>query len=140
MQIVTVEIFKVYFNQMKLGDDTALNEIYSDNVLFIDSIHRISGIENLKSYFKKLDTNLIEGSFRFIDQSIRDNTAYLQWEMNLRLKRPRKNVKASGISVLTVEQKITRHRDYFDAGELFYENIPLLGKIIRFLKKKIASL
>ncbi|MFB2121468.1 nuclear transport factor 2 family protein [Parapedobacter sp. 2B3] len=139
MQIETVEKFKVYFNQMKLGDDTALNEIYSDNVLFIDPIHRISGIENLKSYFKKLDSNLIEGSFRFIDESIRDNTAYLQWEMNLRLKRPRKNVKASGISVLTVEQKITRHRDYFDAGELFYENIPVLGSIIRSIKKKMAS-
>lgn len=139
MQIETVEKFKVYFNQMKLGDDTALNEIYSDNVLFIDPIHRISGIENLKSYFKKLDSNLIEGSFRFIDESIRDNTAYLQWEMNLRLKRPRKNVKASGISVLTVEQKITSHRDYFDAGELFYENIPVLGSIIRSIKKKMAS-
>ena len=139
MQIETVEKFKAYFNQMKLGNDTILNEIYSDNVIFIDPIHQINGIENLKSYFKKLDGNLIKGSFRFIDESIRDNTAYLQWEMNLHLKRPRKNVKASGISVLTVEQKITKHRDYFDAGELFYENIPLLGKIIRSLKKKIAS-
>lgn len=140
MQRETVEKFKAYFSQMKLGNDTILNEIYSDNVIFIDPIHQINGIENLKSYFKKLDGNLIKGSFRFIDESILDDTVYLQWEMNLHLKRPSKNVKASGISVLTVEQKITKHRDYFDAGELFYENIPLLGKIIRFFKKKIASL
>lgn len=139
MQIETVEKFKAYFSQMKLSNDTILNEIYSDNVIFIDPIHQINGIENLKSYFKKLDGNLIKGSFRFIDESILDDTVYLQWEMNLHLKRPRKNVKASGISVLTVEQKITKHRDYFDAGELFYENIPLLGKIIRSIKKKIAS-
>lgn len=139
MNIETVEKFKEYFTQMRFGDDTVLNEIYSDNVIFIDPIHRINGIENLKSYFKKLNDNLIDGSFLFIDESIRDNTAYLQWEMNLYLKRPRKNVKASGISVLSVEQKIIKHRDYFDAGELFYENIPFLGKIIHFLKKKIAS-
>lgn len=139
MQLETVERFKAYFVQMKLGDDSALNEIYSDNVIFIDPIHRISGVENLKAYFKKLDSNLIEGSFQFTDESIHGNTAYLQWEMNLRLKRPSKIVKASGISVLTVEQKIIRQRDYFDAGELFYENIPVLGNIIRFLKKKIAS-
>jgi len=41
--------------------------------------------------------------------------------------------------VLTVEDKIVEHRDYFDAGELFYENVPILGGIIRTLKKKIAQ-
>ncbi len=139
MQIETIEKFKAYFRHLKLGDDSALNEIYSDNVIFIDPIHRINGIENLKSYFKKLDSNLIEGSFQFTDESIIDNTAYLQWEMKLQLKRPKKDVKASGISVLTLEQKIIKHRDYFDAGELFYENIPVLGSVILYLKKKIAG-
>ncbi len=139
MQIETIEKFKAYFRQLKFDDDTALNEIYSDNVIFIDPIHRINGIENLKSYFKKLDSNLMEGSFQFTNESIIDTTAYLQWEMNLQLKRPKKNVKASGISVLTLEQKIIKHRDYFDAGELFYENIPVLGSVILFLKKKIAG-
>lgn len=139
MQIETVEKFKTYFTQMKFVDDSMLNEIYSDDIIFIDPIHRISGIENLKSYFKKLDSNLMEGSFKFIEESICDNIVYLQWEMNLHLKRPKKNVKTSGISVLTIEQKIIKHRDYLDAGELFYENIPVLGKIIRFLKKKIAG-
>src|SRR5690554_7658843 len=108
MQRETVEKFKAYFSQMKPSNDTILNEIYSDNVIFIDPIHQINGIENLESCFKKLDGNLIKGSFRFIDESILDDTVYLQWEMNLHLKRPRKNVKASGISVLTVEQKITK--------------------------------
>lgn len=139
MQIEIIEKFKAYFTRLKLDDDTALNEIYSDHVLFIDPIHRINGIENLKSYFKKLDSNLIEGTFQFTDESIIDNTAYLQWEMNLQLKRPKKNVKASGISVLTFEQKIIKQRDYFDAGELFYENIPVLGSLILYLKKKIAG-
>jgi len=139
MNIEAVLKFKTYFNQMKLSDDNALNEIYSDNVTFIDPIHRINGIKNLKSYFEKLNNNLVEGSFQFTDESVIDNTVYLQWEMNLQLKRPKKTVKASGISVLTVEQKIIRHRDFFDAGELFYENIPVLGSVIRFLKKKIAN-
>lgn len=139
MQRETIEKFKAYFTQLKLDDVAVLNEIYSDNIIFIDPIHSINGIENLKYYFKKLDGNLIEGSFQFTDESIIDNTAYLQWEMNLKLKRPKKHVKASGISVLTVEQKIIKQRDYFDAGELFYENIPVLGSVILFLKKKIAS-
>ncbi|MBK6263848.1 nuclear transport factor 2 family protein [Marivirga sp. S37H4] len=136
--IETVEKFKSYFAQLKLDNNAVLNEIYSEDVIFTDPIHQIKGLENLKSYFKKLDSNLVEGSFQFTDESSRDNIVYLQWEMHLSLKRPKKKVKASGISVLTIEQKIIKHRDYFDAGELFYENVPVLGNIIRFLKKKIA--
>ncbi|MCJ8290296.1 MAG: nuclear transport factor 2 family protein [Crocinitomicaceae bacterium] len=134
-----IKKFKKYFTELNLGDTSVLNEIYSDKVFFKDPIHEINGIKNLKSYFKKLNENLIQGSFIFTDETIVDKKAYLSWEMELKLKKPKKNIKASGISVLTFEQKITQHRDYFDAGELFYENIPLLGRIIRLLKKKLAN-
>jgi hypothetical protein len=139
MKEVVVKKFRNYFAQMDFNNNFVLNEIYSDNVVFIDPIHEINGIDNLSKYFNKLNDNLIEGSFLFTDESISGNKAYLSWEMNLKLKKPNKNVKASGISVLTIEEKIIKQRDYFDAGELFYENIPILGSLILFLKKKIAN-
>lgn len=134
-----IEQFKNYFTQMDFNNNSILEEIYANDISFIDPIHKICGIENLMQYFKKLNDNLIEGSFQFTDESVVNNKVYLSWEMNLKLKKPNKNVRASGISVLTIDEKITSQRDYFDAGELFYENIPILGGIIRFLKKKIAK-
>lgn len=139
MSTEALEKFKAYFSAMNLSDIDVLDGIYSEDVIFIDPIHQIEGLKNLKSYFKKLNENLLEGSFLFVSESESGNTVYLQWEMNIKLKRPDKTVKASGISVLTIDRKIIKQRDYFDAGELFYENIPVLGSIIRFLKKKIAG-
>ncbi len=139
MNEVIIKKFTNYFAKMDFDNDSALNEIYSDDIVFQDPIHKICGIERLYDYFSKLNDNLVEGSFHFTDESTVDNKAYLSWEMNLQLKRPKKNVKASGISILTIEEKIIRQRDYFDAGELFYENIPVLGSMIRYLKKKIAN-
>ena len=41
----------------------------------------------------------------------------------------------SGISRLTIaEGRVLHHRDYFDAGELLYENLPLLGSAIRLVR------
>lgn len=135
-----IEKFKYYFTQMDFDNSSVLDEIYSNNIVFVDPIHEISGLETLKKYFNSLNNNLIEGSFLFTDESTVDNKTYLSWEMNLKLKRPRQNVKATGISMLTIEEeKIVKQRDFFDAGEMFYENIPILGTIIRFLKKKIAT-
>ena len=113
-----IEKFKEYFTELNLVDTSILNEIYSDKVSFKDPIHEINGIENLKSYFKKLNENLIQGSFLFTDETIIENKAYLSWEMNLKLKKPKKKIKVSGISVLVFDEKITEHRDYFDAGGL----------------------
>ncbi len=139
MGTIVVEKFKDYFSPIDFTKQSVLNEIYSDNIVFKDPIHETHGIESLKSYFQKLNENLIEGSFNFTDESIVDNKAFLSWEMNLRLKRTKKTVKATGISVLIIEDKIISQRDYFDAGELFYENIPVLGGIIRSIKKKLSK-
>ena len=139
MNHIILEKFKNYFTELNLDDSSALDDIYSDDVLFIDPIHKISGIGNLKSYFGKLNKNLIEGSFLFSEETISNDRAYLSWELNLKLKRPGKRVTASGISVLTIKDKVVEHRDYFDAGELFYENIPVLGGLIRLLKNQIAK-
>jgi hypothetical protein len=34
-------------------------------------------------------------------------------------------------------EKIIFHRDYFDAGAMLYEQIPLLGRVIKWVKQKI---
>ena len=34
--------------------------------------------------------------------------------------------------------KVYRHRDYFDAGALLYEHVPLLGRVIRWLKRRMG--
>lgn len=48
-------------------------------------------------------------------------------------------LKASGTSLLTFEQKVIKHRDFFDLEELIYKNILILGSVIFFLKKRITE-
>ncbi|MBW3546139.1 MAG: nuclear transport factor 2 family protein [Bacteroidetes bacterium] len=124
---------------MKLEERSALEEIYANNIQFEDPIHEINGLKNLKQYFNKLDKNLIDGSFEFADETVAGDKAFLSWKMVLNLKKPQKKVSASGFSVLIIKDKIVYQRDYFDAGELFYEHIPVLGKLIKLVKKQIAK-
>jgi len=46
-------------------------------------------------------------------------------------------ISVQGHSKLVFEgEKIINHRDYFNAGELLYKHIPLLGNIINFIDKR----
>ncbi|WP_228141680.1 hypothetical protein [Marinobacter sp. X15-166B] len=65
----------------------------------------------------------------------------MPWVMHLRHKRIRggAEIKVDGISQLRiVDGGITLHRDYFDAGQLLYENLPVLGGAVRWLRKQVA--
>lgn len=131
--------FKKYFEELDLENSSVLDEIYDKQIYFQDPMHEIQGIIDLKKYFQKLNDKLKEGSFQFMEESIIDNKAYLSWELKLTLKKRYKSITASGISVLSFEDKITHQRDYFDAAQLFYEPIPILGGLIRLIKKKIVQ-
>ncbi len=34
--------------------------------------------------------------------------------------------------------KVYRHRDYFDAGAMLYEHLPVLGRVVSWLKRRVG--
>lgn len=134
-----IEKFKAYYVKLKMDDINDLKEVYADDIDFKDPIHQIVGIERLHEYFLGMDGNVLEGTFDFTEETIVGSKAYMTWDMDLTMKKPAKRIQVSGITVLEFDEKITKHVDYFDAGAMFYENVPILAGIIRFVKKKIAE-
>ncbi|MEZ9197517.1 nuclear transport factor 2 family protein [Shewanella sp. 10N.286.54.B9] len=127
----------------KLNKDNLelLNEIYSDDIRFSDPLHKIAGLNALTDYFKTLYQNVESIDF-VIHQVIRDeSTAALKWTMNL--VHPKLNagnaISVEGVSLLTFDGKINRHQDYFDLGAMVYEQLPLVGGLIGFIKSKVAK-
>ncbi len=57
------------------------------------------------------------------------------------LKHPRLNggalVTVPGSTHLRFRDKVVYHRDYFDAGAMLYEQLPLIGMVIRIIKGRI---
>ena len=52
-----------------------------------------------------------------------------------------KKSRFEGVSRMQIneEGKVISHIDYWDAAENVYEKIPLLGAVLRFIKRKIAK-
>ena len=69
------------------------------------------------------------------------SSAFLTWNFEFRLKRfrpPRrcKRYAVRRILKLTADGLIEFHRDYWDAAEELYEKLPLLGGLMRWLKRR----
>jgi hypothetical protein len=136
-----IERFKNLFNQMSSDHMGALSELYHPKVTFTDPIVTVQGLEALTTYFDGAYQNVIECRFEFSENIGTGDDVCLPWIMKLRHKRIRRGelIAVDGITRLHFEDGLVKtHRDYFDAGQLLYENLPVLGSAVRWIRKHAA--
>lgn len=133
--------FATAFSSLDASNLDKLGELYSDDVHFQDPLHEIQGLPALRAYFQELYANVQELHFQFygFDQ-LYPGAGYLRWKMSFRHPRLRggRLIEVEGCSHLQWSNKVYAHRDYFDAGALLYEHLPLLGRLIGWLKSRLA--
>lgn len=119
-----------------------LDRIYTQDIEFIDPLHRIKGLDSLKSYCQQMYANLTQSAFAFHDVQFNSQVGFIQWTLTFNHKRlnQQRPIQVEGVSHLSfTDGKISRHQDYFDAGALLYEHVPLLGFGISKLKNKVRN-
>jgi len=136
-----IEKFIQTYQQLDKNNLELLDDIYCENTSFIDPFNKINRLNNLKIYFAELYENISLIDFDFKDTSSINNNHYISWKMILTHPKLNqgKSFSVPGITHLKTDEndKINYHRDYFDAGKMLYEQLPLLGRLIRWLKRKI---
>ena len=119
-----------------------LSKIYHRDVIFIDPIHELKGFDNLFEYFQNLYQNLSTCDFVITNIIAEKDQAAIYWTMSY--QHPKLN-KGKLITVIGhshikgYEDKVIYHRDYLDLGVMLYEQLPVLGKLIKLIKQKAAK-
>lgn len=118
-----------------------LGALYSEDAVFRDPLHEVRGLKNMQRYFADLYENVSELRFDFYGfDEVRTGEGYLRWTMSYRHPRLAGGglIRVDGCSHLLWNNKVYQHRDYFDAGSLLYEHLPVLGRVITWLKRRLG--
>lgn len=118
-----------------------LDELYSDTIAFRDPLHEINGLPALRAYFAQLYANAQDIRYDFHDMDeAGPGRGYLRWTLHFRHPRLKggKLISLDGCSHLRWTDRVHFHRDYFDAGALLYEHLPVMGSLIGWLKGRLA--
>ena len=120
-----------------------LPEVYAEQVIFIDPAHRIDGLAALTDYFAAMYQRLAYCRFEITSQQQPGREAWISWVMTF--SHPRlasgQPVRVEGATRLEFDDadKVCLHRDYFDLGAMLYEQLPLLGALVRTIKGRLGS-
>ncbi|MDD2133680.1 nuclear transport factor 2 family protein [Pseudomonas kurunegalensis] len=118
-----------------------LNDLYSEDVAFRDPLHQLTGLRALRAYFAQLYAKVPDVHYRFegIDE-LEPGHGYIRWTLHYRHPQLARGqlISLQGCSHLRWQERVHFHQDYFDAGALLYEHVPVMGSVIRWLKGRLA--
>ena len=135
---------KKFFSDLNKDTMHLVDEFYDENACFQDPVARITERKQIKNYYAHLYNDLESIRFEFSDEIKQGDTEALAWKMILKTKslNAGKPVVVDGISHIKFggrEGKVIYHRDYFDMGAFVYEYIPVLGQVIKMVKRKLSA-
>lgn len=134
-----LERFLRVYQQLDRDHLHLLGEVYADDVSFTDPLHQVSGLAALGDYFARMYANVTSVRFDFERVLAGGGEAMLTWTMHLQHPRlsPSEPLALPGATHLRFGDKVHYHRDYFDAGALLYERLPVLGGVVRAIRRRV---
>ena len=136
------ERFNGFYESLDLESLPALGQIYHSDITFADPVGVHLGRFALDAYFRKLLQGCEHCSFVIRNQSFSESLGFVNWTMTF--SSPRLNggdsIDVDGSSVLRIrDDRIEYQRDYYDMGAMVYEQLPILGSVVRYIRGRMAA-
>lgn len=139
-QQTLIDRFKTFYLDIKHVPLADIGDVYSSDILFKDPVQEVRGLEKLHAYMSDLCLSVQSGRFEYLDQIVGENKAYIKW--NMHFKHPKLGnqvLTVRGMSQIQFDERIYYHEDVYDLGSMLYEHIPLMGRAVKGLKKRLAT-
>jgi steroid Delta-isomerase len=137
-----VERVRTFYEAITRDSLRDLPALYVDDAYFRDPFNEVRGVEEIRRIFEKMFKDLDDCSFRIADVAGDDAQAFMTWNFTFRVRRFRPDVVQTihGASHLRFDPdgRVKYHRDYWDAAEELYAKLPVVGGLMRYLKRRMA--
>jgi len=118
-----------------------LREHYAADATFRDPFNDVRGVEAIERIFHHMFEQLEAPRFVVIDRVVEGPVAWLTWDLEYRLRGHGRDRRIHGASRLLFDERarVVAHRDYWDAAEELYETLPLLGPVLRAVRRRLRA-
>jgi steroid delta-isomerase len=131
-----------FFEMFSIDMLDQLDSVYAANAFFKDPFNEVRGLAAIERVYRHMFDQVEGPRFVITKHVLQDEHAFLTWDFQFRMKRfSRAEHRIRGASHLHFDKdgRIICHRDYWDAAEELYEKIPVLGGLMRILKRSAAA-
>lgn len=128
------------FSPTKIGE--LLEQTYAEGVWFNDTLKTVEGLPQLRSYLSH-SAEAVDACRVEVDEISSNGSGdyYARWRMMIQFKRFKRGQQTHSIGMshlrFDAQGKVVLHQDYWDSSQGLFEHVPLLGWMIRAIKRRI---
>lgn len=113
-------------------------DYYADDAAFKDPFNEVRGIAAIRHVYARMFEQVDAPRFVVSRRIEQGDEAVLIWDMRFRFKgdRAEQTIHGSTHLVFDASGKVVRHRDYWDTAEELYAKLPVLGTLMRWLRRR----
>lgn len=130
---------RAYFEQLQRADLARIGEVYTDDASFKDPFNEVRGTTAIVRIFEHMFDTLEAPRFVIHEAVAQGAQGFLTWHFVFRRGGGEFVVRGASHLRFGADGRIEMHRDYWDAAEELYEKLPLLGGLMRWLRRRIAA-
>ena len=116
-----------------------LGEFYAADAWFKDPFNEVRGLEPLRRVFAHMFETLRAPRFRILERVADERGALLTWEFHFGAGRREYVVRGATHLRFDAQGRVDYHRDYWDTAEELYAKVPLLGGLMRWLRRRLSA-
>lgn len=117
-----------------------LDGIVAPDVRFVDPFNDVTGIEKYRAIFRHMFDTVEQPRFTILRTAIEGDTAFYRWRFSFRRKGAVEIWTIEGMSEVRFRPDglVAEHVDHWDAASQLYERLPVLGALLRWVRRKLA--
>ena len=134
-----------FFEHLQASDVSRLGTFYGHDAFFKDPFNEVQGVPAIARIFSHMFETLEAPRFVITQAVQQGEQCFVTWDFVFAPKSaPQQTMTIRGASHLVLREeagqwRVAMHRDYWDAAEELYEKLPVLGSLMRWLKKKLRA-
>jgi steroid Delta-isomerase len=131
-----------FYEALTPDDVDRIGDVYTPDALFRDPFNNVRGVAAIRRIFADMFERLADCKFTILATVVDEGGALLTWDMTFRMRSYKSEAVQTihGASHLKFDAsgRIAYHRDYWDAADELYAKLPLIGPVMRYLKRRLA--
>jgi len=128
-----------YFETLTPDAVARMGEHYAADAWFKDPFNEVRGLPAIQHIFTHMFAQLDAPRFVITERIVQEHGAMLAWDFLLTLRGQAICIRGVSHVRWNAAGKINYHRDYWDPAEELYAKLPVLGGLMRWLRRRLAA-
>lgn len=116
-----------------------LMQCFAERARFVDPFNDVSGRLAIAAVFEHMFATCDNPRFQVDEQVGDDRRCYLRWTFNFASGSKRRAIEGVSRVLFDDQGRVLEHIDYWDPARQLYETIPLLGPLLRALRRRLSA-